>query len=93
MSIIKLMDVFVVLRGGQFARIRQYIQFMINTFRVNPDHKDADLLPILESFDLKSYLKWSDDEIVRLGEGIKRYGKNWYKVSTTVGTKSRFSCQ
>ena len=71
-------------------QISVYSNEIVKGLRANPDHRDYDLLEIL---DLSKHKIWSATEIELLIDAVAKYKGDWVKVSAEVGNRSSIACE
>lgn len=54
--------------------------------------KRPKILDALDETEVESKVKWEEDEIMRLVEGLQKFNTDWYAVSKFVGTKTPEHC-
>lgn len=54
--------------------------------------KRPKILDALDETEVESKVKWEEDEIMRLVEGLQKFNTDWYAISKFVGTKTPEHC-
>ena len=71
------------------TQVRSMAYTLMKKFQKNSDLPDADVLSTLAQRSTAS--RWTKDELEKLFEGLRKFGKDWQKIANYVGSRDAIS--
>ena len=71
------------------AQVTSMVYILMKKFQKNSELPGADLLSTLTPRSMKA--RWTKDELEKLFEGLRKFGKDWQKIADYVGSRDAIS--